>query len=170
MKAIKWLNQHLEEAALAVLLFAMMMIMGIQVAARYVFGNSLSWSEEVTRYCFIWTGFLSISYCIKNNSSIKIEQFVDLFKGIGNGIVLSVMHLFTYVVEFILFAYLLPFAYHYVYSSYVSQSTSPACGIPMWIVQSITLISFVLCEIRLIEKFVKRIFHMRKNNGKEGEE
>lgn len=157
MKAIKWLDRHLEEAVLAILLFAMMMIMGIQVAARYVLGNSLSWSEEITRFCFIWTGFLSISYCIKNSASIKIEQFVNLFQNFGGGKGVSFIRLFTYIVEFILFGYLFPFAWHYVHSSYLSQSTSPACGIPMWMIQSVTIISFVLCEIRLIQKFVLRI-------------
>ena len=37
------------------------------------------------------------------------------------------------------------------------MAASPAVGIPMWIVQSITVISFALCEIRLIQKFIERI-------------
>ena len=35
-------------------------------------------------------------------------------------------------------------------------------GIPMWIVQSITVISFALCEIRLLQKFVSRIGMIRR--------
>lgn len=57
MKAIKWLDRHFEEILLVALLFAMMIIMGIQIFARYALSNSLSWSEEITRFCFIWTGF-----------------------------------------------------------------------------------------------------------------
>ena len=67
MKLVKWLDKHLEEILLVALLFVMMIIMGIQILARYALGNSLSWSEEITRFCFIWTGFLSISYCVKNS-------------------------------------------------------------------------------------------------------
>ena len=59
MKLVKWLDKHLEEILLVALLFVMMIIMGIQILARYALGNSLSWSEEITRFCFIWTGFLS---------------------------------------------------------------------------------------------------------------
>jgi len=70
MKLVKWLDKHLEEILLVALLFVMMIIMGIQILARYALGNSLSWSEEITRFCFIWTGFLSISYCVKNSKSI----------------------------------------------------------------------------------------------------
>lgn len=164
MKAMKWLDKYFEEVVLAILLFVMMMIMGIQVTARYALGNSLSWSEEVTRFCFIWTGFLSISYCIKNSADIKIEQFIDLFENVAGGKVKIAFKTLVNVAEFILFAYLLPFAYHYVNSAYISRATSPACGIPMWIVQSITLISFVMCEFRIIQKLVK---HVRQFMGKE---
>lgn len=165
-KLLKWLDQHFEESILAVLLFVMMMIMGIQVTARYIFSNSLSWSEEITRFCFIWTGFLSISYCIRNNASIKIEQFVDLFKNAADGKVVQLLHILEYVIEGILFLYLLPYAYHYVYSAYISKASSPAVGIPMWIIEGITIISFVLCEVRILQLLVKTIRDLyRKKRG-----
>ena len=53
MRVIKWLDNYLEEALLVIMLLFMMVIMGIQVTARYVFSYSLSWSEEITRYLFI---------------------------------------------------------------------------------------------------------------------
>ena len=62
---IKWLDENLEEALLAMLLCGMALVMGIQVFSRYALGSSLSWSEELTRYMFIWSAFLSISYCTK---------------------------------------------------------------------------------------------------------
>lgn len=168
MKTIRWLDKHFEEVILVALLFVMMMIMGVQVLARYALGNSLSWSEEITRFCFIWTGFLSISFCIRHDKSIKIDQFVDWFSGDVSGLVHNIFNIVAYVIEIALFTYLLPFAYHYVQESFISQSTSPAVGIPMWAVQSITLVAFVLCEIRLVQKFVLQIMKMRKGNNEEG--
>lgn len=64
-KAAKWLEENIEEFLLVIALAAMTIIMGIQVFSRYVLGMSLSWSEELTRYIFIWAGFLSVSYCTK---------------------------------------------------------------------------------------------------------
>ena len=78
-KVLRWLDQNLEEFLLVLFLAAMAVIMGIQVLARYVLGMSLSWSEEVARYLFIWSGFLSVSYSTKKCVSIKIEQFVASF-------------------------------------------------------------------------------------------
>ena len=75
---IHWLDDKLEEAIWVILLMSMTFIMGIQVFSRYVLGQSLSWSEEITRYLFIWCGFLSVSFCSKKCLSIKIEQlFAD---------------------------------------------------------------------------------------------
>ena len=171
MKLVKWLDKHLEEILLVALLFVMMIIMGIQILARYALGNSLSWSEEITRFCFIWTGFLSISYCVKNSKSIKIEQFVEWFKDDFGGMGVHVLRLVSYTIELVLFGYLIPFAYHFVWASYMGKAASPAVGIPMWIVQSITVISFGLCEIRLLQKLISRIGMIRRGEKeKKGEE
>ena len=80
-KTLHWLDENLEEFLLVVMLAAMTLIMGIQIFSRYALGQSLSWSEEVTRFLFIWSGFLSVSYCSKKCLSIKIEQFVAAFSG-----------------------------------------------------------------------------------------
>lgn len=71
---LKWLNENLEEFLMVALLIAMTVIMGIQVFARYALGASLSWSEEITRYLFIWSGFLSVSYCTKNVFQLKLNS------------------------------------------------------------------------------------------------
>ena len=81
MKIIRWLDDNLEEALLIALLVTMTLLMGLQVFSRYILNASLSWSEELTRYLFIWSGFLSISYCIKKWISIigvLLALFVNL--------------------------------------------------------------------------------------------
>jgi TRAP-type C4-dicarboxylate transport system permease small subunit len=152
MKVLKWLDNYLEEAILVALLLGMMVVMGIQVTARYVFSYSLTWSEEITRYMFIWSGFLSISFCIKRGVSIKIEQIVNICPPR----VIAALRLVSYSVEIIFFAYLVPYAWHYIMSAVQSQQVSPACGIPMYFMQSATIISFVLAVIRLIQKWIEK--------------
>ena len=86
-KTLHWLDENLEEFLLVVMLAAMTLIMGIQIFSRYALGQSLSWSEEVTRFLFIWSGFLSVSYCSKkclsiknsNSSSLPFHAEVKLF-------------------------------------------------------------------------------------------
>ena len=59
MKVLKWLDNNLEQAILLILLCGMTLVMGAQIIARYAFSASLSWSEEITRYMFIISGFIS---------------------------------------------------------------------------------------------------------------
>ena len=78
-KIVFWIDEYLEEFVMTILLILMALIMGVQVLSRYVFGMSLSWSEEITRYLFIWSAFISVSLCTKKCISIKIDQFIKMF-------------------------------------------------------------------------------------------
>ena len=149
-KVLSWIDEYLEEVLLAAALAAMAVIMGVQVFCRYVLGASLSWSEELTRYIFIWAGFLSVSSCTKKCISIKIEQFVALFPRRGKAVFKVVNHTF----ELILFVYLLPFAWKYLRSAVENGQTSPAMGIPMYLVQAAPLVGFALSAIRVLQRWI----------------
>lgn len=149
-KVLRWLDQNLEEFLLVLFLAAMAVIMGIQVLARYVLGMSLSWSEEVARYLFIWSGFLSVSYCTKKCVSIKIEQFVASFPKRWK----AALKVLNHTIELVLFLYLLPFAWNYFYSAVISGQKSPALGLPMYLVQAAPMAGFVLCAFRVVQRWV----------------
>lgn len=150
MKLLNWLDNYFEEMLMIILLILMTLIMGVQVCSRYMFNNSLSWSEEVTRYLFIWSGFISISYCTKKCISIKIEQFLEVFPKRGKAIFKIINH----TIELIFFFYLMPFSIMYLKSSIESGQISPACGIPMYLVQSAPLVGFSLAIIRIIQRWI----------------
>ena len=62
-KILKFLNDYLEETICIILMSVMTIIIFIQVIMRYVMHNSLSWSEELARYCFIWLIYIgAVSY------------------------------------------------------------------------------------------------------------
>lgn len=149
-KIINCIDEYLEEIILVFLLAAMAVIMGIQVFCRYALSMSLTWSEELTRYLFIWAGFLSVSYCTKKCISIKIEQFVALFPKRGKALFKVVNH----TIELVLFLYLIPFAWKYFYSAIETGQVSPALGIPMYYVQAAPLAGFILVSIRIIQRWI----------------
>lgn len=145
---IKWLDKNFEEFLLTILLFLMTIIMGIQVFSRYILGHSLTWSEELTRYLFIWSSFLSISYCTRKCISIKIEQFLHKFSTKDQILLKIVNHL----IEITLFLYLIPAAFLYVKAAVVSEQVSPALGIPMYMIQIAPLVGFSLVVLRIIQR------------------
>lgn len=160
-KVFRWLDDSLEETLMVITLILMTVIMGIQVFSRYALGASLSWSEELTRYLFVWEGFLSVSYCTKKCISIKIEQFVAMFPRRGKAIFKLVNHTF----ELSFFFYLIPFAVKYLISAVESGQVSPACHIPMYYVQAAPLVSFVLVAIRIMQRWYAELQVVRRKEG-----
>lgn len=158
MKYIKFLDEYMEELIMIILLVMMTLIMGTQVCARYLFNYSLAWSEEVTRYMYIWSGFISISYCVKKGISIKVDQFISI---LPNKIE-TILKMMNYFIEFVFFFYLIPFAYKYFLSAISSNQLSPACNMPMYMVQLAPLVGFILVEFRIIQCWYKEFIKNRK--------
>ena len=47
------------------------------VICRYVFNSSLTWSEELTRYMFIWVVFLGAAIGVRERTHIAVDIFAD---------------------------------------------------------------------------------------------
>ncbi|MDR3231882.1 MAG: TRAP transporter small permease [Synergistaceae bacterium] len=59
----------------------MTLLVFCQVVMRYVFRNSLSWSEELARFIFMWLSWIGASYAVKERSHFRVEMFANLMKG-----------------------------------------------------------------------------------------
>lgn len=149
MKVLKYLEENLEEILMVLLLIAMAVIMGMQVISRYLLGVSLSWSEEITRYLFIWSAFLSVSLCTRKCISIKIDQFIKMFPKRGE----AMFKVVNLTISILFFGVLIPYAYRYLVATIEIGQLSPACGIPMYYVQAAPFFCFILTGIRLIQRW-----------------
>lgn len=76
-KVISWLDENLEEFLMLILLAMISIIIMLQVIMRYVFGHALSWPEEFTRFCFVYTGCLSAGYCIRRGVGIRVDLLLN---------------------------------------------------------------------------------------------
>ena len=148
-KILHYLDEYLEEFLMVIFLIAMTFIMGIQVFSRYILGMSLSWSEEITRYLFIWSAFLSVSLCTRKCISIKIDQFIQLFPKRGK----SLWKVLNLTVEFVFFVYLIPYSFIYLKNTIESGQVSPACGIPMYYVQAAPFVCFIITAFRIAQRW-----------------
>ena len=59
----------------------MTILVFIQVVMRYVFSNSLSWSEELARFIFLWLSWIGASYAVKERSHFRVEMFANMING-----------------------------------------------------------------------------------------
>ena len=149
---------------IAALIFAMMGVTFTQVLARYALANSLSWSEELTRYMFIWSCFISISYCIKRWISIKVDQVINMFP--KKAYVFA--QLLLNILLFVLFFYLSIHGYKFLMLSIASKQTSPALQLPMPYVQCAPFVGFVLATIRSFQQIICEVENVKRmlNNEK----
>lgn len=59
---------------------SMTILIFLQVIFRYVVKQSLSWSEELARYLFIWLTFIGASIAAREKSHINVSVMIDIFK------------------------------------------------------------------------------------------
>jgi C4-dicarboxylate transporter, DctQ subunit len=76
-----WLRgmlDNLERNVANISLAALVVVLALQVFFRYVLQIGLSWSEEVSRFLFIWFVYVSASYAVQVGTHIRVGLVVDL--------------------------------------------------------------------------------------------
>lgn len=152
MKVLKWFDDHTEEVILVVFSVIMVAVIFLQVIMRYVFDSSLSWSEELARYCFIWLVYIGISYGVKKQRHIKVDAILLLFKDKGR--------LVFAIISNILFLFFCLFVIKYGTDIALKLldwgQKSPANQISMGLIYLAAPIGMGLTAIRLIQHLVKQ--------------
>ena len=141
---LKALDEGLEEKIAMVIMVLIAIFMGMQVCARYIFNSSLSWPEEICVYMLIWMGMISLSYCIRKNSSIKVEMIINLFPVK----VRSIFHILEDVISIVFYGFLCIPAWQLLGKALKSGQVSAALHLPMYLIQIAPLIAFGLAVIR----------------------
>lgn len=161
MKILKWLDENIELYICVFLMSFMTLLIFVQVVMRYVFNNSLSWSEELARYVFIWLIYIGISYGCKLRKHIKIDAALYLFpKKVRPYVVLIGDLLF---IAFAIYITVTGFAYSMDQIQY--NMRSPALKIPFQYIYMSTVVGFGLATIRQIQTIIYRVKCLK--NGEE---
>lgn len=140
--------QNIINTITGIMLFTMVCIVFIQVIMRYLMGHSISWSEELTRYMFVWMIYAGVNLGIKSGIQIKIDVVDMIFKGNAIKTVRILEHILTIVA--ILFA-----AYGSIMLIKVGfRATSPSLHVPMWIMYLVFPVGFLLDLVETIRRIV----------------
>ncbi|MBC7330916.1 MAG: TRAP transporter small permease [Synergistetes bacterium] len=160
MNVIRWLDQHLEEFILGLLLVLISCVMLLQVFMRYVVGASLSWAEEFCRYLFVWSSLLSIGYSIREKTILRVDSLVEAMP-------LRIKRWFRIAIEVVVlvfFLYLFIKAIPVVEMIRKSGQRSPAMEIPMYLVYLSAIVGFFLAVIRSIQSLIEMVKNFYFNN------
>ena len=147
MKVLRFLDEHLEKIFCVIFLALMSIIIVLQVFFRYVLNNSLSWSEELARYLFIWMIYIGISYGVKLDKHICVDAvYTFMPKSIKRGYAIVAYLLFLAFAVFIVY-----YGIMVVGMQISSGQVSPAMGLPTQDVYAAPAVGMILPIIRLIQ-------------------
>ncbi|MGE7767574.1 TRAP transporter small permease [Peribacillus sp. NPDC096540] len=146
-------DYSLEGLFCVLLLVIMTVLMFTEVVARYIFGSSFIWIEELTRYLFIWLTFISAAYVTATQSHIKVEVALTIFpkkaqptiKKIG----LLIWLIFSIVITYV--------GFNYSFTMLDVGGNSPSLGLAKGIVYLGIPIGYLLMSLRLIIQLFKEI-------------
>jgi TRAP-type C4-dicarboxylate transport system permease small subunit len=106
-------------------LMLMVVFCFLQTAMRYLFNNPLVWSEEITRFIFIWMVFIGSSLATSLKDHIRVDMFPKFMSRSKTG--LNILQMVVSSLNSFLLVFLIVIGFKLV--SYSIQ-VSPALFIP----------------------------------------
>jgi TRAP-type C4-dicarboxylate transport system permease small subunit len=117
---------------------AIVVISFVAVISRYVLNDSLTWSEEMTRYMFIWIVFLGAAIAVRQRAHIAIDLFTGRISARGERVLNAIERLTT--IAFALLVGIPGLAFVRIGMS----NLSPALEIPMGVVYAAPVLGCAL--------------------------
>ncbi|WP_447955801.1 TRAP transporter small permease [Vreelandella sp. EE7] len=110
----------------------------LQVASRLFLPISISWTEELSRYLFIYMVALSAGVVLRQNRNISVELFHHMLglraRAACQALICLIIGVFAFMV--------LPYAWQYAQNG--TWQTSPTLRIPMLYIFFSTVVTFAL--------------------------
>ena len=153
--AVEAISASLEKGAKvfgSTCLAMMVLIVALQVAVRYVFVGSISWSEEITRYLMIYMAFAGMSVALKQGAHVKLELLVERFPRKVRWAISLFINMLVLVFMFIVLWY------SFIMVQRDSPQESPALQISMAIPLLAVPLGYILMSLQLILKIYKQVF------------
>ncbi|MFZ7101223.1 MAG: TRAP transporter small permease [Peptococcaceae bacterium] len=92
-------------AILVMILVVMLVVGGMQVFWRYLLSNSLSWSEELLRYLYIWATMLGICMGIRVKALAVVSSFTE-FIAKKSEVLKNILVIINFIIQIGLFVIL----------------------------------------------------------------
>ncbi|MBO8137321.1 MAG: TRAP transporter small permease [Desulfotomaculum sp.] len=160
MNLVKKLDENLEKYLLVVLLSSTVILIALQVFMRYVMDASLSWTEELARFLFIWMAYIGISYGVKEKRHIRVDAAL-LFMPKK---VQKVIRIIADVLSIVFCIFIIKQGISVVMNLANFGQTSPALSIPMAYVYLASPAGLSLAIIRLLQNIVETARSLKNAN------
>lgn len=142
----------------AVLLFVLVACVGANIVGRFVFGHSLTWADELSRFIFAWVIFLGAALAYFRDEHISARYFVNFLPPRAREIASLASNVIVLAVVVVLawgsWQLLVNFS-----------SRSPVLGIPLsWVNVSVS-IGIVLMAAMCLHKIASNVRRISKRDA-----
>lgn len=135
------------------LLIVMTILMFAEVLARYIFGSSFVWIEELVRYMFIWLTFISAAYVTATQSHIRVDVAISVFPKRVQPVIKKI-GLLIWLVFSVAIAYV---GFGYAFTMLEVGGNSPSLGIAKGLIYLGIPLGYLLMSLRLIWQLYKEL-------------
>lgn len=150
--------QKLEDAVLVVTFSVMVITFFMQVMNRNIIKQSVSWFEELSRYCMMYMAFLAAEAGLRDGTQISLTTFTDKLPEKVRSIVLLIAK--ACVVGFASVVFITSFELLGVQVR--SQQVSPALKIPMGIPYFALTLSFGIIVVTQTVQWIGMVIDIIK--------
>ena len=137
------------EYLLLLLGVAMTSTVMLQVFSRYILNHSLFWSEELARFLLVWLTFVGATVAYRRSMHPGVDFLFKRLDRIGRLRLRRVIDLACLLFFLVLVWYGCAFAY------FIKAQTTPALGLPKWLVFSIIPLSGLIFSLHAVA-FLRR--------------
>ncbi len=131
------------------LMATMVFALTLQVFMRFVLSSSLAWTEELSRYSFIWSVYMGGVLAVKHSQHVRITAQFLIFPPKVRVAVIMFTDLLWIAANFFI-AYQSSIA---LQSAFEFPEVSPTLGIVKGYVEAMLPVCFVMMNVRLVMKY-----------------
>jgi TRAP-type C4-dicarboxylate transport system permease small subunit len=150
-RRLVWANRFVVGA----LMLAMTLLVFANVVLRYLFGNSLPWVEELTRYMMIWLAYLGAGLALRAGTHVAVEILQDVMPEPAvtalRSVIAALVVVFLAAVAW----------YGFAYAQFAMRQTSAVLRLPLGLVYLGVPIGCTLMGIHLLldlRRYLRRDF------------
>ena len=148
LKGLRFILYYFSITAMSIMLITIF----CQVITRYCFSYTPEWSEELSRFLFVWVVFLGSALIMGDSGHLAVEFLPDRMKGRLAGKILAIIiNLSGYVFIAILFVN------GFEMTRIMTFQLSPGMNIPMSYIYSVIPLSSILMLLYLIKNSMEII-------------
>lgn len=164
MKAWKLISDRIagfERFFLSSLLATMIALVLIQIILRNFFHSGIIGGVEIVRHLVLWIAFVGAGLATREGRHVKIDVASRILSERGRKIADIVSTLFSVIVCTILFIA----SCRFVYMDYTSAGLASFLDIPLWIMEVIIPVGYLVVTLRFAASAIGAVFDIAKGEA-----